>query len=105
MGIPEREGGCKSTLTSISVTALRRGSADSALSWCMGHMPNTSLDKDQSIKPGLESRQSRDLPVDSKKLVIRRPIKKNSSSREKKLFDKYFSYEKFYWIENSDSRS
>ena len=33
-----------------------------------GRTYDTSLDKGSGIRPGLESRQSRDLPVDSKKL-------------------------------------
>ena len=47
-----------------------RGSADSVLSWCTS---DTSMDKDRGIRPGSGSRQSRDLPVDGKKLVIRQP--------------------------------
>ena len=34
------------------------------------------LDKDRGIRPGSGSRQSRDLQVDGKKLVIRQHIKK-----------------------------
>ena len=44
----------------------------------VGRTSSTSLDKDWGIKPGSRSRQSRDLLVDGKKLVIRRPIKKKS---------------------------
>ena len=35
--------------------------------------------KNWGIRPGCGSRQSRDLPVDGKKLVIRWPIKKNNT--------------------------
>ena len=42
-------------------------------------MSDTSLDKDCGIRPGSGSRQSFDLPVDGKQLVIRQPIKKNNS--------------------------
>ena len=54
---------CKITLTSISFTTPRRGSADSLLSWCVGRMSDTSLDKDWGIRPGWRSRQSRVWPV------------------------------------------
>ena len=46
------------------------------------------MDKDWDIRPGLESRQSRDLPVDGKKLVIRGPIK----SEYKELGQKKMSF-------------
>ena len=74
MGIPEREVGCKITLTSISFTTPRRGSAFSMLSLCTAY----SLDNDWGKRLGSGSRQSRDLPVDGRKLVIRQPIKKNN---------------------------
>ena len=45
----------------------------------MGRTSDTSLDKDWGIRLGFGSRQSRDLPVDSKKLVKRQPIKKNNT--------------------------
>ena len=52
-----------------------------------GRTSDISLDKGSGIRPGLESRQSRDLPVDSKKLVIRQTIKKNiaRSGGQKKI--------------------
>ena len=50
---------------------------------------DTSLDKDWGKRPGSGSKLSRDLPVDSKNLVIRQPIKtkgvgKNKSKKKKK---------------------
>ena len=74
---PERKVGCKITLTGVSVTMPRRGSADSVLSW---RTSDTSLDLNSDIRQGSGSRQSRDLPVDGKKLVIRQPIKENNTS-------------------------
>ena len=46
--------------------------------------PVNSLDKDGGTRLGSGSRQSRDLPVDSKKLVTRQPIKKNNTRSGKK---------------------
>ena len=46
--------------------------AVSVLSWCMRRTSDTPLDKDWEISPGTKSRQTRDLLVDGKKLVIRR---------------------------------
>ena len=50
-------------ITGVSFTMPRIGSADSVLLRCAGRMFDTSL--------GSGCRQSRDLPVDGKKLVIR----------------------------------
>ena len=45
------------------------------------------LEKDRGIRLGSESRQSSNLPVDGKKLVIMLPIKKNNTrNREKNVF-------------------
>ena len=57
---------------------------DSVLSRCVGRTSDTSLDKDWGIRPGSRSRQSRDLPVDGKKLVIRQHIKNNNMSGKKR---------------------
>ena len=55
---------------------------------------DTSLDKDWGIRPGSRSRQSRDLPVDGKKLVIRQPTKKNKRSGAKRaLLSQFYSYQ------------
>ena len=62
---------------------------------CPGHESDTSLDKDWGIRLGSGSRQSRDLLVDGKKLVIRRPIKKNntrSKAKNKKVVFKYLNH-------------
>ena len=80
VGIPKMEVGCKSTLSSVSFTTPRRGSANSVLLWWSGCTSDTSLDKDWGI------RQSRHLPMNGKKLVIRQPIKKNNTrSGDKKV--------------------
>ena len=69
----------------------RRGSADFVLSRYEGRISDTSLDMDSGLRTGSRSRQSRDLPVDGKKLLIRRPIKNNNtrSGAKRKTFYYY----------------
>ena len=62
----------------------RRGSADFVLSRCMGCTSETLLDKDWGIRQGSGSKQSRDLPLDGKKLLVRWLIKKNITRSGKK---------------------
>ena len=55
---------------------------------------DTSLVKDWDIRPGSRSKQSRDLLVDGKKLVIRQPTKKNKRSGAKRaLLSQFYSYQ------------
>ena len=60
--------------------SLQFNSSNMSLSWYMGRTTDSSLDKEQGIRAGSGIRQSRDLPVSGKKLVIGRPFNKRYSN-------------------------
>ena len=83
--IGEVNVGSKITLTSKWFTTPRIRSAVSVLSRWAGCTSDTPLDKVWDRSLGLRSRQSRELPVDGKKLDIRWPINKKKWTGAKKL--------------------